>query len=99
MIGSLLNGLVSFLISIIKILLNPIETLITNNIPSLSTGLAAIGSLIDYIIDSMGFVLDVVGLSSTAIALIIAYWSFALTLPVVVWAVKVVVKWWHALVP
>lgn len=99
MIGSFINALVNFCIHIIQVFLNPIESLIATNIPDLSTGLASLSSVIDYIINSMGFVKDCVGLSSTATALIVGYLSFAFTMPLAVWVIKVAVKWWHALVP
>lgn len=99
MIGALLNGLVNFVIQIIQFILSPLDTLITNNIPELSSVLSFISAVIDYIISYIGFAIDVVGLSDTAIALIVAYWSFALTVPIAAWIVKFAVKWWHALMP
>lgn len=99
MIGAFFNALVTFVIQIIQVILSPLDTLITNNIPELSNILSFISAVIDYIISYIGFAIDVVGLTDTAIALIVAYWSFALTVPIAAWVIKFAVKWWHALMP
>lgn len=99
MINALLQGLFNFLISLIETVLTPIDTLIQQNIPDLSNALDSFNSLLTYIINFIGFVVDASGLSSIALGLIVAYMSFALTVPLIVWVIKVLVKWWHALAP
>lgn len=99
MIQALLSGIIATVIHGIEVALTPIETLLFQNVPDLSTALGKFSDLIDYILSFFGYVIDLSGLSPFAISLVVSYMAFALTVPVLVWVIKVIVKWWHALVP
>lgn len=99
MIQVFISGILATVIHGIEVVLSPIETLLFQNAPELSTALGKFSDLIDYILSFFGYVIDLSGLSPFALSLIVSYMAFALTIPVAVWVVKVVVKWWHALVP
>lgn len=99
MIGKILTGIMSLIIGLVNVLLSPIDLLIQNALPDVSSALTAFNSLIDYVINFLGFCVDATGLSSTAISLIIIYYSFSLVVPLTVYTVKLAIKWYNALKP
>ena len=99
MINAILTGVLNFVFNLISTILQPIETLIANNAPEIETALNSFSDLIDYIVAFLGYLVDMTGLSPIAMYMIVSYMTFALTWPVIVWVIKVVVKWWHMLVP
>lgn len=99
MINSILTGILNFVFNLVTTILEPIERIIAENAPQIDTALNAFSDLLDYIIAFLGFAVDLTGLSPVAMYLIVTYLVFALTWPIIVWIIKVVVKWWHMLVP
>lgn len=99
MIGKLLNGLLKFVISGITIILSPLDNYILNNLPSLNDALTAINSMINYVINFIGYVVDLSGLTSVALLLIIGYYTFAIGGTLLASGVKLVIKWYKAIVP
>lgn len=99
MINAILTGILNFVFNLVSTILDPIDNIIVQNAPQIEGALNAFSDLIDYVISFLAYVVDLTGLSPTSIYLIVSYLTFALTWPVVVWVIKVVVKWWHMLVP
>lgn len=99
MINAILKGIFKIIISLTTLLLSPIDSIITSSLPSLATGLDAVNSLLDYIISVIGFAVDMTGLSSIAISLIVLYFNFILVLPLGVYTVKLALKWYNMLKP
>lgn len=99
MIQSILTGIFKLVINLVNLILTPIDTLISSTLPDLSTGLNAVNSLIDYIISIIGYAVDMSGLSSTSISLIVAYFSFILLSRPVIYVIKMALKWYNALKP
>lgn len=99
MIGKILMGIMKLIIKLVSVLLSPIDNLITSSLPTLSNGLTAFNSLIDYALNFIGYVVDASGLSSTAISLIILYYGFVLVVPLAVYTIKLAIKWYNALKP
>lgn len=99
MINSILIGIINFVYNLIDTLLLPIDTIINQYVPDLGSALQTFSNLLDYVLGFIGFCVDASGLDSIAILLIITYFTFSLTVPLAIWVIKVVIKWWHALVP
>lgn len=97
MIQAILTGIFKLVISLVNILLSPIDTLITNTLPDVSSALNAFNALIDYVLNFIGYVVDMSGLSSTAINLIIIYFSFILLSRPVIYVIKLALKWYKTL--
>ena len=76
MINAILKGIFSLVTSLVGILLAPIDAIISTALPSLQTGLNAIGSFLTLITSSIGWVLSVFGLSSECLSLIVLYFNF-----------------------
>ena len=99
MIGKLLSGMINLVISLVNTIFTPIDNLITSLLPGLSDAFTAIGNFIAICISGIGWVIDAVGIPSQLIALLVAYYTFKLTVPLLVHAVKLAIKWYDKLKP
>lgn len=99
MINALLTGIFNLIIGLVGIILSPIDLLISQFLPDLSSAFGAIGSMFSLVDGVMGFCVSVTGLSSETLSLIVLYWTFKLTAPLVVSAIKMSIKWYKALKP
>lgn len=99
MINAILTGIMSLIIGLVNILLTPIDLAVKAALPDLSSALSAVGSYFELALQDIGFVISVTGLSSTAISLIILYYTFKLTLPITFAAIKLAIKWYDKLKP
>lgn len=99
MIGKLLNGLFKLIISLISLLLSPIDSLINQFLPSLSNALNAFNTLVSHIIDWIGYCIDLSLLSSNAINFITMYLIFVISFKPTIYLIKLVIKWYNALKP
>jgi len=93
------NIIIGLVLLLVKIVLIPIDFLITQYIPSLATAFTAVGTYLTAIFTNMGWVLSITGIPAFAIGLVVAYWVFKLTLPVNVWAIKLAISWYQHLKP
>lgn len=99
MIGKILSGIMSLIIGLINLLLYPIDALISTALPSLSSALSAVGSFLNVALQSIGWVISLTGISSNVISLVIAYYVFKLTVPMLFYLVKLVLSWYNRLKP
>lgn len=99
MINAILKGLFALINGLISVLLYPIDLLIKQYLPDLSNSFNYIGAFFEYAGRFLGFCVSVTGLSSTALSLIALYFTFKLTVPILVSAIKIGIKWYRALMP
>lgn len=99
MIGKLLTGIINLIISLVSTIFTPIDNLITSLVPDLASAFTAIGNFISLCISGVGWILDAVGIPQQLLALIISYYTFKLTVPLLVHAVKLAIKWYDKLKP
>lgn len=99
MINALLKGIMSLIMSLVSLLLTPIDSLITQFLPDLSTAISAVGAMFNYVLNFMGFCISASGLSSSTLSLIVLYYTFKLSVPLLVATIKTAIKWYNALKP
>lgn len=99
MINALLTGIMNLILSLVSVLLKPIDLLISTVVPDFSTAINGVASMLEYALQFVGFVIDATGISSATISLIVLYYGFALVVPLGVSAVKTAIKWYNALKP
>ena len=99
MINALLTGIFNLIIGLVNALLSPIDALIQQFIPDLATGLSYISNFFDYIGNFISFILSWFHLPTPFITLIVAYWTFKLTVPLLVHTVKLAISWYDKLKP
>lgn len=99
MIGKLLTGIINLIVSLVSTIFTPIDNLITTLLPGLSDAFTAIGSFISVCIGGVGWVIDALGIPSELLALIVSYYTFKLTVPLIIHTVKLAIKWYDKLKP
>lgn len=99
MIKAIINGIFKLIISLVGVLLAPIDSIIESALPGLSSAINAVGSFLSTCTSAIGWVLSCFGLSSSCLSLIVIYFTFKLTVPILIHAIKLAIKWYHMLVP
>lgn len=99
MINALLTGIFKLIIGLVSIILSPIDALITNALPSLDNALTAVANFFNYIGSSIGWVISLTGLSSETLSLIVLYFTFKLTAPMLFYMIKLAISWYNKLKP
>lgn len=99
MINKLLLGIIKLITSLVTVILTPFDNLIQSALPQLSSGFTAIGNFLNIISSGIGWAISLTGLSSNAISLIIAYYTFTLTAPMLFYMIKLALAWYNRLKP
>lgn len=99
MIKGIIKGLMKLITKLLAVFLAPINALIGQYLPALDTALTKIAQFLNLCVSAIGWVISALGIPPIVIELIVAYYTFKLTVPILVHAVKLVVKWYRALMP
>ena len=99
MIQFLLKGIISLIVSLVTLILTPIDNLIQSALPQLSSALTGVGNFLNIIGSGIGWAISLTGLSSSAITLIVAYFVFKLTAPMLFYMIKLALSWYNRLKP
>lgn len=99
MIKAILSGIMKLIIGLVSIILAPIDLLIQGVLPELSSAFTAIGNFLNIISSGIGWAISLTGLSSQAISLLVAYYVFTLTAPMLFYMIKLALTWYDKLKP
>lgn len=99
MINALLQGMISLIISLVNVILLPIDNIIASVLPDLSNSLNSVSHFLQLCLNSIGWVISLTGLSSEVISLIILYFGFSLTAPMLFYLIKLALAWYDRLKP
>lgn len=99
MINAILTGIINIILFLVNLILLPIDALISTLLPDLSNALTSVAVMFDYALSYIGFAIDMTGLSDLAIGLIVSYWVFKLSAPLVVSTIKTALNWYRTLKP
>lgn len=99
MINALLQGIMNLIMGLVNILLLPIDALIETALPNLSDALNSIGNFFNLISQGLGWAIGITGLSSEALSLIVLFFTFKLTTPILFSTIKLALKWYDKLKP
>lgn len=99
MINKILLGIIKLIVSLVTVILTPFDNLIQSALPQLSNGFTAIGNLLNIISSGLGWAISLTGLSYNTMALIVAYWVFTLTAPMLFYMIKLALAWYNRLKP
>lgn len=99
MINALLKGIMSLIIGLVSTLLKPIDLIILQFLPDLSNAFTAIGNMLNFAAQYIGFAVSAIGLSNETLSLIVLYYTFKLTVPIMISTVKTAIKWYDKLKP
>lgn len=93
------SSILSFAMGLIQTIFSPLDSLIYSHLPSLSHALTSVASFFNWLVQFVNWALSWLPLSSDTWNFIIATLIFRFTVPILVDGIKLIVKWWHALVP
>lgn len=99
MINALLTGIMNLIMTLVSVLLTPIDLAIKAALPDLSSAISAVGSYFQLALQNIGFIISLTGLSSTAISILILYYTFKLTVPLTFSTIKLAIKWYDKIKP
>lgn len=98
MIATLLSGLIEFFISVITMVLAPIDAIIMTAFPSLADMIAAVATIFTSLLAGVGWAISLSAIPPLAYVWLVGYWIFSLTVPFVFSSIKLIVQWWDSLV-
>ena len=99
MIESILKGIMTLIINLVNLLLTPIDLAIQSALPSLSDGLNMVSSFFQWVTNLIPWATSWLGLNSTVISLVVAYYVFMLSVPIVIATIKLAIRWYNNLKP
>ena len=99
MINKILMGIIKLIVSLVSLILLPIDNLIQSALPDLSNALTAVGNFFNLISDVIGWVVSATGLSNETLSLIVMYFTFKLTAPMLFYMIKLALSWYNKLKP
>lgn len=97
MIKAIINGIFTLIMSLVNLLLLPIDLLIEQFLPEVSEILTYIGTFFDLIGDLLPLVISYTGLNQLVLLSIYNISVFVLTVPLMVHAVKLALFWYNKL--
>lgn len=97
MINKILMGIFKLIISLVDILLKPIDVLIGNFFPSLTSGLSYVSGFFNWLCGLVPWSISWFGLDNEILAFYVAYLTFELTVPLLVHTVKLCLAWYDKL--
>lgn len=99
MINKLLMGVLKLIIGLVSLILTPIDNLITSALPNLANALNSVASFLTICTQSIGWVISLTGIPSSVISLIVLYYGFKLTAPLLFYMIKLALSWYDKLKP
>lgn len=99
MINKILMGIIKLIIGLVSVITVPIDNLITSTLPDLSSALSSVANFFNIALSSVGWCISLLGLSSNVISIIILYYTFKLTVPIVLYSIKLALSWYNKLKP
>lgn len=99
MINAILKGIFKLIISLVDLILSPIDLLINSSLPAVATGLNYVSGFFNYILQFIPYLCSWLNLPQIFIDLVIGYWTFKLSVPLVVRTIKLALAWYDKLKP
>ena len=99
MINAILKGIISLIIGLVSLILTPIDNLILTALPNLSNALTGVGNFLNLISNGIGWAVSLTGLSNESLSLIVMYFTFKLTAPMLFYMIKLALSWYNKLKP
>lgn len=97
MIKAIISGVFKLIISLVNIILSPIDILISQFLPGLDTALSYISNFFDYIGGIVPWVISYTGINQIVLNSIIDIYVFILTVPIMVHTIKLALAWYNKL--
>lgn len=97
MINKILLGVIKLIVGLVSVILTPIDNLISTALPDLSNVLDSVSAFLNIATQSVGWVISLTGISSSVISIIVLYYGFKLTAPMLFYMIKLALSWYNKL--
>lgn len=97
MIKAVINGVMTLVIALVNIILSPIDLLIGQYLPGLSEAFSTINQFFETIGDIVPFCLSYFGIKPAVLSICVDLLVFIYTMPYLVHAIKLAIKWYNSL--
>lgn len=97
MIKAIVKGVIKLMISLVSILLTPIDSLISQYLPQLDSLINYVNQFFTYVSQFLGWIIDASFISQEVLSFIVIYYTFKLTFWIILWGIKSAIKWYNAL--
>ena len=97
MIKAIINGIFNLVLSLVDVILMPIDSAIETFLPALDSSLNYIAQFFNYILEFIPYICSWLHFPSFLIDFLIAYYIFKLTVPLIVHTVKLAISWYDKL--
>ena len=92
-------GIIKLITGLVTLILSPIDNLIQSALPDLSSALTGVGNFLNLISNSIGWGISALGLSNETLSLIVMYFTFKLTAPMMFYMIKLALTWYNKIKP
>lgn len=99
MINAILKGIFSLVIGLVNLLLSPIDSIISQFFPTITQGLNYVSSFFSWLSNIIPWAMSWMGIDSAIVTLLVGYYTFKLTVPLMVHTVKLAIKWYDKIKP
>ncbi len=97
MINAIIQGIFSLILSLVNLILAPIDMLISQFLPSMADILNNISTFFDKLCEVVPWLCSYTGLNKVVLLAIIDIYVFILTVPLMVSAIKLALSWYNKL--
>lgn len=99
MINAILKGIFKLIVSLVSLILVPIDNLINSAIPAIGQAITYIDNLLTYITNLIPWVMSWFHLPTAFVSFLVTYFTFKLTIPLAIHTIKLAIKWYDKLKP
>lgn len=99
MINAILKGIMSMITGLVTVILTPIDAVITSYLPQMEASFEAINQMFTLASNYVGFAVSMTGLDNDTLSLIVMYYTFKLSVPLIISTVKLAIKWYDKIKP
>lgn len=95
----IVTTIVRFLMTLIGSLLGPLESIVLSELPGLTGFNNMVVGFINWLSNFVVWAFSWLPFSTGFYTMLFLYFSFTLTIPLIVHTLKLIIQWWHALAP
>lgn len=97
MINAILTGILKLIMGFVSLILTPIDALITQFLPGINQMFSFITGAFNIVGQFFGWIIDATLINTEVISFIILVFTFRLTVPLMVYAIKLAIRWYNTL--
>lgn len=97
MINAILTGIMKIIMGLVSVVLYPVDALISQFLPGVNNMFSFITSAFNIVGQFFGWIIDATLINTEVVSFIILVLTFRLTVPLMVYAIKLGIRWYNTL--